>query len=245
MKSLKIQYAIFSMLVIVALISIILSQKMFPILSDKVDKKLTQYIEDNYKDKDLVSEKTIYKDNKYQKKVYNKDNKYLYFTIYYKDKEIKDNYKKEYVEGNTFLKHISKIIEKDIKNKTKFKTKVSFLKTLNNYNDDIKDRLIKEKNIQELSIYKLNMKLKITYDKKIVSNRLKEIINILNTNNIKPKEIVFEITNEKDITKTIEISIFDTKLLEDEEFEEDIDAILNKKPLKVTQNDKIKYRYLN
>ena len=89
------------------------------------------------------------------------------------------------------------------------------------------------------------MKLKITYDKKIVSNRLKEIINILNTNNIKPKEIVFEITNEKDITKTIEISIFDTKLLEDEEFEEDIDAILNKKPLKVTQNDKIKYRYLN
>ena len=61
MKSLKIQYAIFSMLVIVALISIILSQKMYPILSDKVDKKITQYIEDNYKDKDLVSEKTIYK----------------------------------------------------------------------------------------------------------------------------------------------------------------------------------------
>ena len=245
MKSLKIQYAVFSMLVIVALISIILSQKMYPILSDKVDTKLTKYIEDNYKDKDLVSEKTIYKDNKYQKKVYNKDNKYLYFTIYYKDKEIKDNYKKEYIEGNTFLKHISKIIEKDIKNKTKFKTKISFIKTLDNYNDDIKNRLIKEKNLQELSIYKLNMKLKITYDKKIVSNRLKEIINILNTNNIKPKEIVFEITNEKDITKTIEIDIIDIKVIEDEDFEEYINLILNKKPLNTILNDKIKYRYLN
>ena len=53
MKSLKVQYAVFSMLVIVALSSIILSEKMYPLLSNKVDEKLETYIKDNYKDLDL------------------------------------------------------------------------------------------------------------------------------------------------------------------------------------------------
>ena len=50
MKSLKIQYAVFFMLVIVAFSSIVLSEKMYPLLSNRVDEKLETYIIDNYKD---------------------------------------------------------------------------------------------------------------------------------------------------------------------------------------------------
>ena len=174
MKSLKIQYAVFFMLVIVAFSSIVLSEKMYPLLSNKVDEKLETYIKDNYKDLDIESDKTIYKNTKFQKKVYNKDNKNLYFTIYYRNKKIKDDYKKEYVEGNTFLKYISKLIEKDIKNKTNYNSKVSINKKLNNYNDDIKERLIKEKDLSELSIYNVRIKIKTKYDKNVITDRIKD-----------------------------------------------------------------------
>ena len=244
MKSLKVQYAVFSMLVIVALSSIILSEKMYPLLSNRVDEKIETYIIDNYKDLNIESDKTIYKNNNYQKKVYSKDNKNLYFNIYYKNKKIKDDYKKEYLEGNTFLKHISKLIEKDIKNKTNLNTKVSINKKLNNYNDDIKERLIKEKDLSQLSIYNIRIKIKTKYDKKVITNIIKDINNRLKTNNIKPKELVFEITNEEDITKSVEITIIDNKVLDDTSLEQYIDNIINKKEEKLV-NNKIKYKYLN
>ena len=244
MKSLKIQYAVFFMLVIVAFSSIVLSEKMYPLLSNKVDKKLETYIKDNYKDLDIESDKTIYKNTKFQKKVYNKDNKNLYFTIYYRNKKIKDDYKKEYVEGNTFLKYISKLIEKDIKNKTNYNSKVSINKKLNNYNDDIKERLIKEKDLSELSIYNVRIKIKTKYDKNVITDRIKDINNRLKTNNIKPKELIFEITNEEDITKSVEITIIDNNVLDDTSLEQYIDNIINEKEEKLV-NNKIKYKYLN
>lgn len=244
MKSLKIQYAVFFMLVIVAFSSIVLSEKMYPLLSNKVDEKLETYIKDNYKDLDIESDKTIYKNTKFQKKVYNKDNKNLYFTIYYRNKKIKDDYKKEYVEGNTFLKYISKLIEKDIKNKTNYNSKVSINKKLNNYNDDIKERLIKEKDLSELSIYNVRIKIKTKYDKNVITDRIKDINNRLKTNNIKPKELIFEITNEEDITKSVEITIIDNNVLDDTSLEQYIDNIINEKEEKLV-NNKIKYKYLN
>lgn len=244
MKSLKIQYAVFFMLVIVAFSSIVLSEKMYPLLSNKVDEKLETYIKDNYKDLDIESDKTIYKNTKFQKKVYNKDNKNLYFTIYYRNKKIKDDYKKEYVEGNTFLKYISKLIEKDIKNKTNYNSKVSINKKLNNYNDDIKERLIKEKDLSELSIYNVRIKIKTKYDKNVITDRIKDINNRLKTNNIKPKELIFEITNEEDITKSVKITIIDNNVLDDTSLEQYIDNIINEKEEKLV-NNKIKYKYLN
>ena len=229
MKRLKIEYTIFSMLVIVALSSILLSQKLYPIMSDKVDIKLNKYLKDNYNNKELSSNKTIYKNTKYQKKVYNKTNNNLYFYIYYNNKKITDTYNKDYLEGKTFLKYISKSIEKDINKKTKYKTKITINNKLNKFNNDIKERLLKENNLLELS--------------KSISNKIKSINNNLNNNKIIPKDYIIEITDTKDITKSVKVS--NIKPIDINNINKIMDYIINNPSENIVPNTNIEYIYLN
>lgn len=243
MKRLKIEYTIFSMLVIVALSSILLSQKLYPIMSDKVDIKLNKYLKDNYNNKELSSNKTIYKNTKYQKKVYNKTNNNLYFYIYYNNKKITDTYNKDYLEGKTFLKYISKSIEKDINKKTKYKTKITINNKLNKFNNDIKERLLKENNLLELSIYTINIKIKTDFNKESISNKIKSINNNLNNNKIIPKDYIIEITDTKDITKSVKVS--NIKPIDINNINKIMDYIINNPSENIVPNTNIEYIYLN
>ena len=99
MKKLQLQYFIFLIIVFVLLTILVTSEKLSPIMAEKIDKKLDNYIKETYKLEDIKTTKTIYKNLKYQKKVINKTNNNYYFIIYYNKKKITDTYQEDYVKG--------------------------------------------------------------------------------------------------------------------------------------------------
>ena len=126
-------------------------------MTPKIDKKLNDYVEKNYKEikDDIIVKDTKYieKDSTYRKKVVNKKNKNLYFYVNYKNKKIKSSYKKDYQEGATLFNKEKIEFEKEISNKYK-ETKITFHKKLNSYKK-INKRLKKRR--RNPSLYTRNM----------------------------------------------------------------------------------------
>lgn len=197
MKKLQMQYAIFYGLILFAFGLIVISQTVPQLLTEKVDKKLNTYLKDNYSDlSNIKKNKTIYKNNRYEKKITNKDNSNYYFYIYYQDKKITDTYKKDYEEGKNFLKIISTKIENDIYKKINKKYKVTITDKLSSFSDNTKQKLIKEDNLSSQNIYNIEIKL----NSKINTNELVTNISYINKklkdNNINPKSITMIITDK-------------------------------------------------
>ncbi len=197
MKKLQMQYAIFYGLILFAFGLIVISQTVPQLLTEKVDKKLNTYLKDNYSDlSNIKKNKTIFKNNRYEKKITNKDNSNYYFYIYYQDKKITDTYKKDYEEGKNFLKIISTKIENDIYKKINKKYKVTITDKLSSFSDNTKQKLIKEDNLSSQNIYNIEIKL----NSKINTNELVTNISYINKklkdNNINPKSITMIITDK-------------------------------------------------
>ena len=208
MEKLKIEFTIFFIFVVTAFSLIVINEKIKPLLVTKVDDKLESYIKEKYPDLENVNiEKTTYKINIYQKNIINKENKHLYFNIYYKkqNKKITDNYKTNYVEGKEFLNYIYKKINKQINNNTKYKCQVTIKTTYNKFNTKIQERLLKEEDLLKLSIYTIKLELETPIEKDNIINTLKNINKDFESNNIIPKDYTFTIIDPKDITKSIEI----------------------------------------
>ena len=242
------QMTIFAMFVFVAFGVIIVTEKASVILIPKVENKMNEYIEENYKEiqNDITKSEVTYKATVYQMKVSNKNNNHLYFYINKKNKKITDTYKKDYLEGKSILSYTSNKIEKDINKKTKTNYKVSIELNLNDFSKEIQDSIIKEDNLLNLRIYNIEKEYKVN---KINQDNIKKIIteeiNNLENNNITPRTYSFIFTNKNDITNQLKISNITYKILENESFNEIINDIINDNNSKLVKNAKIKFEYLN
>ncbi len=240
MQKIKIQYAIFVCIVFLSLGIIVINQKINPVLEKKVDEKINTYIEKNYNDlKDIKKEPTKYKNHQYEKIIRNKNNDNYYFIIYYHKKEITDTYKKDYVEGSTFLKYISKKIKKNINDKIKKNYKVIIDTKLNKFSNKTKNNIIKEKDLLSSEIYVLEIKLKIKTDINTITNNIYQIDKKLKKENIKAKSYNF-IIESTDTNNEIRIN----NLKVDNYLKQIINDIMNDKKTDYMKNNNITYEIL-
>lgn len=198
--------AIFFLFTFVVFAFIVINEKHKLILIPKVEKQMISYIDKNYKDLNQGKAKYSASNNSYNMKVYNKDNKNLYFMVYYENKNISDTYKKDYLEGKTLLDFYQNKIKDDLTNKYYNDINIKFTHKLNKYTKLVQDRLIKNENITELSIYNINVNITINdFNKDSIIKEIKALSNYINSKGYNPKSLIITITDKKDITKSVEI----------------------------------------
>ena len=246
MKNLKMQYTIFIIILFTALSSIVISEKMLPLMSNKVDKKLINYYNTNLKDKinseEVNIEKTVYKDTIFQKKITNKTNKNLFFTITYKNKKASDNYKENYYEGKEFIKYITNKIKKEINNKTNKKAEVSINKKYNEFNNKIKKRLLEEDNLLSLSIYTIKVDLTSELNVDSIKKQIIKTNDNYEKNNIIPNNYNFNITDTKDITKSVIINNLKPEIIKSDDLTTIINDIMNNEKSTIIKKNNITFK---
>lgn len=247
-KKLVIERSIFVFIVFVVLGVIVVTEKAGGLLIPKVKDKMTNYIENNYKDiKATIKFNDItYKDHIYTMKVESKENKNHFFYITYSNKKMKDTYDEDFIKGKNLLKHIQKQLKKDIENKTKTKCDIEINSTLDKFTTLVKERLIKENNLLELSFYTIKKDLMIdNWNNKAITEKIVELLNTYKSNNISPKNYTITITNKNKITDSIEINNLTTNFINNNSKEEIINDIINNNNSNILKESKIEYKYLN
>lgn len=212
-KFLITQMSLFFFIVVLLLGLIIIKEQKPKLMLNKVDKKMQEYINNNYDDiKDEIElGKTSYQNNKYTQKITNKQNENLYFIITYQNKKITTTYKKDYEEGYTLAKEIEKNLNKTLEEKTKIskppvdKISISFNTKLNNCTTLIKKRLIAGK--YDLPLYTVNVEKMINYTEEDLNNELLLLDNYISELGLNPKEYNLKYTDQKNITNTIDITL--------------------------------------
>jgi len=248
-KKLKLQMFIFTIFIFVAFSLIIINEKSASILIPKVEDKLNNYIETNYKDikNDINISKVTYKTPKYIMKISNKKNKNHYFYIYYQNKKITDTYKKDYKEGKQLINHCNNIIQKDINkitNTNKYKTSINI--KLNKLTTGVQERIINEEDLLNLRIYNIEKEFKVDQiNKETLSKLIKDEITYIENNNINPGTYKFIFTEKDDITNSLEISNITYKFINNNSYNEIINDIINDNNSKLVKNADIEYKYLN
>ena len=238
--------ALFTILIMVSLTLIIINEKKNIILIPKIEKKIDSYIEENYNDlKNINKSKITIKNNKYIVKISSKNNKNLYFYITYSNNKITDTYKKDYLEGKTLLNKIEKNLEEDIFNKINIKSKVIIDNKLNNYTDQIKEKIIKE-DIKEIKIYNIETSTNINkWNKNDITNNINTIINKIYSNNYNPKSISITITNNEDITESYKINNLNKDFINNKSNTQIINDIINNKETNLLKENNISFDKLN
>ncbi len=237
--------ALFAILIIVAFGLIIINEKKTILLMPKVQEKIDSYIEEKYSDLDTNKGKIILKNDKYMLKMTSNDNKNLYFYIIYNNNKITDTYKNDYLEGNSLLNKIKKDIENDILKKLKINSKVEIDTKLNDFTDQLQEKIKKESNLSKLKIFYLELEININnWDSdnitKDINNIIKEIYSSYN-----PKYINIIITNNKDITESYKINNLNNDFINNDNNTKIIDDIINNKDTELLKNNKITYKRLN
>ena len=247
-KKLKLQMFIFVVFIFVAFSLIIIKEKTSTLMIPKVEERMNTYINEKYSsiENNINKSKVTYKVTKYYIKVNNKKNKNNYFYIYYKDKKITDTYKKDYKEGKSLFKHISKDLEKDINKKIKGSYKVTVNKKLSDFSKEIQENIISNKNLLNLRFYNLEKEFKVDeINSDNIGKLIKEEITNLEDNEITPRTYKFIFTNKDDISNSIEISNITYKFINNESYNEIINDIINDNNSKLVKNADIEFKYLN
>lgn len=247
-KRLLIGRGIFVFIVFVALGVIVVTEKAGGLLIPRAQKKIDNYINDNYKDiKDTLKfNKITYKNTTYTMKVVSKENKNHYFYIKYYGKKITDTYKEDYLEGKNILTYIQKKIKKDIESKTTTSCDIEIPQTLDKYTNIVQEEILKEDNLLQLKFFNIKKEIIIEdWDKKSITNKIVKTINIYKENNITPRSYTITITNKKDLTESIEIKNLTEDFINNSSKEEIINDIINDNSTKRLKESKIKYKYLN
>lgn len=240
-KKLVFGRSIFVFIVFVALGIIVFTEKFGSIMIPKVTKKMNTYIEENYKDLNIKTNKVTFKNTTYTMKVESKENKHHYFYINYFNKKITDTYKKDYVEGKNILNYTKKKLEKKINTKTNTICEVEITSTLNKYTNIVQEKIIKEDNLLELKFFIVKKELIIDdWNDETITNKINKFINKFTTNNITPKSYTITITNKEDVTESIEI-----KNITKEVSKDIISDIIKDKKSDLLKENKITYKYLN
>lgn len=237
--------ALFAILIMVAFGLIIINEKKTVLLMPKVQEKLDNYIEEKYSDLDINKSKITMKNDKYMMKLTSNDNKNLYFYVTYKNDKITDTYKKDYLEGNSLLNKIKKDLENDILKNLKLKTKVEIDTKLNDFTEQIQEKIFKE-DIKKLKIYHLEFNITINkWDKENITKDINSMINIIYSNDYNPKYINITITNNDDITESYKINNLTKEFTNNKSNTEIIDDIINNKETDILKENKISFDKLN
>lgn len=222
--------------------TLIVTEKLAPLYTNKVKEKFTAYLTKKYKNNnEFTLEKVTYTHQKYEAKVTNKENEDLYFTITYKDKKITDTYKKDYLEGHTLLTKLEKTLEKDIKDYLNQEVKITFPLTLNKYTKTVKKDLLNA-NPKKTNMYDISLTIKSVIDQTEITNKITTLNNELKSLNIIPNHYNITIKSKNDkltihnlTQKTIEKNIL---------FQITSDIITNKES-NLLKNNNITYEYIN
>lgn len=236
------------LLVFVTFGVIIVTEKLAPYYTNKVEKKLTAYLKESHADikENLNISKVTYDKTKYQMKVTSKENKYLYFYIFYKNKKITSTYNSDYLEGNSLFNKLEKNLKQKIKKETSLETEVSMNTTLNKYTKVIQQEIIKNKKIHNLKVYNITLDLIVSaITTQELTTQLTKINQKLNTNNITPSYYNITYTDKQDITNALEIKNLSKEIIESSSFPRIIDDIINKTESDILKTNKITYHYLN
>ena len=230
-NKLIIEMTIFTAFLFVAFSLIIINEKKKDFLIPKVDKKLNQYIEENYSNikNELKINKTVYNQKKscFEMKVQNKENKYWYFYLRYKNKKIASTYKTDYNEGATILSHLEKNLAKAIISNQYPDINITFTKKLNQYNSSVRKKLIQNNNINTLNIYNISVTLTATqFTKNELISLLTKLNDYVNKENYNPKYYNITISNKNNITEELEIKKLQKKFITTN-LEEIISGIIN------------------
>lgn len=238
-KKLLLERGIFILIVFVLLGVIVITEKFGSIMIPQATKKIETYIENKYKKLNLKENKVIFKNTTYTMKVESKENKNHYFYINYYNRKITDTYKKDYLEGKNLLTHIKKKLKKEINNKTNTNCDIEITSTLDKYTDLVKEKIIKEDNLLELKFFIIKKELIIDkWDEEIITNKINNFLDKFT--GITPKSYTITITNQEDITESIEIKNITNKVSK-----EIISDIINNKKSDLLKENKITYKYLN
>ena len=239
--------ALFAILIILAFGLIIINEKKTIILMPKVQEKMDTYIEEKYSDLENINKgKITQKNNKYYLKITNNDNKNLYFYITYKDDKISDTYKKDYLEGKSLLTKVEKDIENSILNQLKIKVTVKIDTKLNDFTDQIQDKIIKEDKLSKLKIYYIEFDHNIDdWDKESITKDINSLIEKIYSKGFNPKYINITITNNNDITESYKINNLTKAFINNESNEQIIDDIINNKETDLLKENDISFDKLN
>lgn len=238
-KKLLLERGIFILIVFVLLGVIVITEKFGSIMIPQATKKIETYIENKYKELNLKENKVIFKNTTYTMKVESKENKNHYFYINYYNRKITDTYKKDYLEGKNLLTHIKKKLKKEINNKTNTNCDIEITSTLDKYTNLVKEKIIKEDNLLELKFFIIKKELIIDkWDEEIIANKINNFLDKFT--GITPKSYTITITNQEDITESIEIKNITNKVSK-----EIISDIINNKKSDLLKENKITYKYLN
>ena len=246
-KRLLLARNIFVFVIVICFGIIIVHEKSAEIFLPKAEKKLNDYFEKNFSDiEDDVSKKKVTFNNlSYKMQVVSKENKNLFFYIYYSNKKVTDTYKKDFVYGKSLLNKINGDLEKAIRKTTSTSVEIQ-TDNLDKYTSIVRDKIIKEDNLLNLKFYDVKKELIINdWNSKNISVEINNLINTLYKENITPREYIIVITNKKNITESIEISSLDEKFITDKNKEKIINYILEDKKEELNKISKIKYEYLN
>lgn len=245
-QKLTLLMALFFLITFVSFGTIVLNEKKEEIFLPRIENKLMTYLKENYTS--FANNKTTiqYKNDEYVMTVESKENKNLYFTIKYKNKEIIDTYKENYIEGKSYLAYLEKQIEKEIESITHKNYKITILTTLDSMTSKIKERVITENKILSLKIYNLETEIPIeTWNTQTITNEIEQLITNNKKYNITPKNYTITITNKNDLYQSIQITNITENLLQNNGLEQVIDSIINNKETNILKQNNITYKNLN
>lgn len=247
-KKLMLYMSILFLIVFVSFGVIVVNDKLSFYYIPKIDKKLNNYIEQNYSNikNELKIGKTKYKNGKYYLKLTSKENKNLYFYIYYNNKKITDTYTTDYKEGYSLLKKIEKDLTKEISTTINQTISIKMTNTLANYSKQVQQKIIDEKNLINLKVYNISYETKInTFNTEQIQKEIEDFNTLLENNHITPKYINITITDKNDITNSIEIKNISSIFIKDSGLKSGINAIINNEKSDVLDKYNITYKYLN
>ncbi len=244
-NKLTLYMGIFYLIIILLFGLIIINEKKSDFIIPKIRKKLISYTEEKYNNKEFKYEKVKNKNEKYYLKVVSKLNNNLYFIVKYQDNKISDTYKKDYLEGATINKYMSKkmnnYIKKDITSSTDIynKYEVEYNTKLNDCTNIVKEKILKED--YTLPIYTINIETKY-YNFSNIKDIFLGISNYTKKLNLNPKNYNITLNNTENISKSMNLLIDNDIIVNN--IDEVVIAITNNNQLLLNKYN-IKLKYLN
>ncbi len=241
-KKLMIGMTLLFFITFVTLGTLVVTEKLAPFYTDKIETKFKNYINKNYpQEKDnLKIKKITYDTTEYKTKVINKNNKDLYFTMTYKDKKITSTYKEDYLQGKTLLSKTKKQLEKKINKHLKINAKITFPLTLNNYATEIRENMI-EGNPSNYNIkFTINNKLTLEQIPNII-NEINKITTTFNELDIKPNYYTIQI---KSNNESLTIKKLTNNTLQSDFLQQVITNILTDSNLDMLKENNLSYKYI-
>ena len=225
--------------------TLVVTEKLAPFYTDKIKDKITAYIKENYKEeqKNLTIGKVTYKLQKYQAKVYNKNNKNLYFNVTYQNKKITDTYQKDYLEGKTLLTTTEKILEQKIKKELNKKVTITFPLTLDKYTTQIKETLINN-DLENINLYNINLSITSPLETSAIVENIEKTATELRTIKINPNHYNIKITNKNE-NKKLTINNLTQQTLQKYTLTQIINDIINNNESDIIKTNNISYQYSN